>query len=93
MQANDRCKAHYQGDKCRKPKHHDSPVAETPDLIHVGINVAWNVQGHVVAKAVANKAPRRDLRLNKIIKNIDFFRRFNPTLAKAAINHVLGVKS
>lgn len=50
MKAAERCKEHYQGDRCRKPTGHNYRQLE-PDLVHKGSHVEWTDEdngGHVL---------------------------------------------
>jgi len=41
----ERCKEHYQGDRCREPRGHSSPLALSPDPQHAGQFNVWTGDG------------------------------------------------
>ena len=47
MKAADRCKEHYQGDRCRKPTGHDYRQVE-PDPVHEGVHNSWELEPNPV---------------------------------------------
>lgn len=70
MKSEDRCKEHFQGDKCRGLAGHDSPINMEPDPVHVGQFQAWDGSGDAkrkVATFVA-KAPKRNRVVNRITR-------------------------
>jgi hypothetical protein len=63
-----RCKAHHQGDRCKKSRHHDLSVQAEPDKLHVGTFAAWDGAG-VVATFV-KKAPKRSRIANRMFREM-----------------------
>lgn len=72
-----RCKAHHQGDRCKKARHHDLSVQAEPDKLHVGNFAAWD-ENRVVAR-FEKKAPKRSRVANRMLRAI-CPKEFNPNL-------------
>lgn len=83
MRAANRCKEHFQGDRCRKVRHHSSPVGLKPDPLHAGSFTAWEGEGD--SKTVVKQAPgtrlagKRNRRVNQILRTYTA-KKFNANL-------------
>lgn len=68
MRSTLRCKAHHQGDRCKKGRFHDSRIMDVPDPVHVGEFTAWDSL-RVVAR-FEKKAPKRNRAANRAFRAI-----------------------
>lgn len=80
MKAEQRCKAHFLGDKCRGELNHDSHILMKSQPNHFGVNVAWkgengDLDRTVLARSYEPKAPKRNRMMNRFVRNL---RTFNP---------------
>jgi len=69
MRAENRCKEHFQGDKCRKHLRHTSNLLVNPDPVHVGQFNAWTGEGatKTLKGTIQRTAPRRNRVINRIV--------------------------
>lgn len=86
MKSADRCKHHYQGDRCQRSRGHDSLLDIKPNAKHVGQFTAWTGSGDdkvVVAKAIKTSM-RKNRRFNCFLKRVACAKQFNPNLVPLA---------
>lgn len=70
MKSADRCPQHWEGDRCKKSRGHDSELSMTPGNPHIANFTAWTGEGDS-KKAVAcyqPKAPKRNRTVNRVIR-------------------------
>jgi hypothetical protein len=83
MPGKERCKEHFQGDRCRKQAQHESPVALKPDPVHLGTFSAWEGSGDAKRIVAVSHIRKPHLKRNRAL---------NRFLAKTASQSRLGLR-